>query len=134
MVIALLISKLVQLTQAPFVIFCGNCVKRILENFKVHVIWDNARYHRNAEVTEFAKALGITLHYLPYSPNLNPVERIWKLMHESVRYNQYYGKFSEFTDATLGFFKGIGRKKCILRERVTVIFRFYIHPCSHLEV
>ena len=54
--------------------------------FKVHVIWDNARYHRNAEVTEFAKNLGIKLHYLPpYSPNLNPVERIWKLMHENVR-------------------------------------------------
>ncbi len=43
--------------------------------FKVHVIWDNARYHRNVEVTDFAKELGIKLHYLPpYSPNLNPVE------------------------------------------------------------
>lgn len=97
--------------------------------FKVHVIWDNARYHRNAEVTEFAKNLGIKLHYLPpYSPNLNPVERIWKLMHENVRYNQYYGKFSEFTEATLGFFKGIGRKKCILRERITDNFQILHSP------
>jgi len=101
--------------------------------FFVHVIWDNARYHRNNEVKEFAKELGIKLHYLPpYSPNLNSVERVWKLMHESVRYNQYYGqyygKFFEFTDATLGFFKGIGRKKCILRERITDNFQIIHSP------
>ena len=97
--------------------------------FNVHVIWDNARYHRNTEVKKFAKELGIKLHYLPpYSPNLNPAERIWKLMHENVRYNQYYGKFSEFTEATLGFFKGIGRKKCILRERITDNFQILHSP------
>ena len=97
--------------------------------FEVHVIWDNARYHRNAEVTEFAKELGIKLHYLPpYSPNLNPVERVWKLMHESVRYNQYYGKFSEFAEATLGFFKGIGMMKNILRERITDNFQILNSP------
>jgi transposase len=97
--------------------------------YKVHLIWDNARYHRNDEVQEFAKELGIKLHYLPpYSPNLNPIERIWKLMHESVRYNKYYGKFSEFSDATLGFLKGIGRKKCILRERITDNFQILNSP------
>ncbi len=97
--------------------------------FRVHVIWDNARYHQNAEVKEFAKKLGIKLHYLPpYSPNLNPIERVWKLMHESVRYNQYYGKFSEFTEATLGFFKNIGRKKCVLRNRITDNFQILHSP------
>lgn len=95
----------------------------------VHVIWDNARPHRNEEVETFAKVLGIKLHYLPpYSPNLNPVERVWKLMHEQVRYNQYYGKFSEFTEATLGFFKRIGRKKTILRERITDNFQILHSP------
>lgn len=97
--------------------------------FKVHMIWDNARYHRNDEVKEFAKELGIKLHYLPpYSPNLNPAERIWKLMHEAVRYNQYYGKFSEFADATLDFFKSVGRRKNILRERVTDNFQILHSP------
>jgi len=97
--------------------------------FLVHVILDNARYHRNDEVKEFAKELGIKLHYLPpYSPNLNPVERVWKLMHEAVRYNQYYGTFCEFADATLEFFKGIDRKKCILRERITDNFQILHSP------
>ena len=98
-------------------------------NFKVHVIWDNAKYHQNDEVREFAKELGIKLHYLPpYSPNLNPVERIWKLMHEAVRYNQYYSKFSEFAEATLNFFNTIGRKKCMLRKRITDNFQILHSP------
>ncbi len=81
------------------------------------------------EVKEFAKELGIKLHYLPpYSPNLNPTERIWKLMNESIRYNQYYGKFSEFADATLESFKRIGRKKCILRARITDNFQILHSP------
>ena len=97
--------------------------------FYVHVIWDNAQPHKDDEVRAFAKELGIKLHYLPpYSPNLNPVERVWKLMHESVRYNKYYGKFSEFSEATLGFFKGIGRKKKILRERITDNFQVLHSP------
>jgi transposase len=97
--------------------------------YYIHLIWDNARYHRNDQVQEFAKEIGIKLHYLPpYSPNLNPIERVWKLMHESVRYNQYYGKFSEFADATLEFFKGIGRKKSILRERITDNFQVLHSP------
>ena len=97
--------------------------------YHVHLIWDNAGYHQNNEVRVFAKELGITLHYLPpYSPNLNPIERLWKLMHESIRYNRYDGKFSEFVEATLGFFKGIGRKKCVLRDRITDNFQILHSP------
>jgi transposase len=97
--------------------------------FYVHVIWDNAKPHKDDEVCNFAKTLGIKLHYLPpYSPNLNPVERMWKLMHENVRYNKYYGKFSEFSEATLGFFKSIGRKKNILQERITDNFQTLHSP------
>lgn len=97
--------------------------------FYMHVIWDNAGPHKNDEVYDFAKELGIKLHYLPpYSPNLNPIERLWKLMHENVRYNKYYGKFSEFTEATLSFLKSIGRKKIILRNRITDNFQILHSP------
>lgn len=98
-------------------------------NYHIHAILDNARPHKNDEIYAFAKELGIKLHYLPsYSLNLNPVERVWKLMHECVRYNQYYGKFSEFKEATLRFFKSIGRKKRILRERITDNFQILHSP------
>lgn len=97
--------------------------------YHIHIILDNAGPHKNEEVHAFAKELGIKLHYLPpYSPNLNPIERLWKLMHEHVRYNKYYGGFSEFTEATLAFFKSIGRKKILLRERITDNFQVLHSP------
>lgn len=98
-------------------------------HYFVHLIWDNAAYHRNIEVKRWAKELGIKIHFLPpYSPNLNPVERMWKILHESVRYNQYYGQFSEFSDAVISFFKTIGRKKRILRNRITDNFHILQSP------
>lgn len=102
--------------------------KRHPEKCKIHVIWDNAGYHHDKRIKAFAKALAIELHYLPpYSPNLNPTERLWKLMHESVTYNKYYEKFTEFNQAILRFLKTIGRKKQLLRSRINDNFQ-QLHP------
>src|SRR5690606_29399737 len=44
----------------------------------IHLILDNARYNHSWKVKELACDLGIELIYLPpYSPNLNPIERVW---------------------------------------------------------
>jgi transposase len=110
-------------------LFLSNLRKLHLKDKKIHVIWDNAAYHRSKEIKKFAKALKIKLHYLPpYSPNLNPIERMWKLMHEHVTYNQYYEKFSQFSDATNNFLKTIGRKKKLLRARITDNFQIIQSP------
>lgn len=103
--------------------------KRHPEKCVIHLIWDNASYHRDEAVQAFAEGLAIKLHYLPpYSPNLNPIERLWKLMHEHVTYNRYYETFSEFTEATIEFLKSIGRKKIILRSRITDNFHTLHSP------
>jgi transposase len=95
-----------------------------LGKYWIHLILDNAGYHRDSSVQEFAASLGIRLHYLPpYSPNLNPIERLWKIMHEQVTYNKYYEKFADFTEAINDFFKTIGRKKRLLRARITDNFQ-----------
>ncbi|HSX14285.1 MAG TPA: IS630 family transposase [Chlamydiales bacterium] len=71
---------------------------------KIHVFCDNAPYYRNKEVREYLKNSKIALHFLPpYSPNLNPIERLWKWMKERVIYNTYYEHFEEFKAAVLGF-------------------------------
>lgn len=47
----------------------------------VTVVLDNASYHRARVVQELAASLGIELLFLPpYSPNLNLIERVWKLV------------------------------------------------------
>ncbi|WP_332403017.1 transposase, partial [Vibrio metschnikovii] len=44
-------------------------------------------------------------HYLPpYSPNLNPIERLWKVMNEHVRNNVYFPSKAAFTSAIKTFF------------------------------
>jgi len=74
----------------------------------IHVFCDNARYYRNKVVTEYLKTSKIRLHFLPaYSPNLNPIERLWKWMKERVIYNTYYQEFEDFRNAVFGFFAAL---------------------------
>lgn len=43
------------------------------------IVLDNFKSHKAGEVVEEAKKLGIELVFLPpYSPDLNPIEYIWK--------------------------------------------------------
>jgi transposase len=71
----------------------------------IHIFCDNAPYYRNKAVREYLKGSKIELHFLPpYSPNLNPIERLWKWMKERVVYNTYYEHFEDFKDAVFGFF------------------------------
>lgn len=97
--------------------------------YTVHIIWDNAGYHCSKAVQAFSETLGIKIHYLPpYSPNLNPIERLWKIMHEQVTYNKYYEKFSDFTEAIQHFFRHIGKKKKLLQSRITDNFQLLNAP------
>lgn len=71
---------------------------------KIHLFCDNAKYYKNKEVTAYLEKSKVELHFLPsYSPNLNPIERLWKWMKERVMYNTYYEHFEEFRAAILGF-------------------------------
>ena len=73
---------------------------------RIHLFCDNAAYYRNKEVTKYLTTSKIQLHFLPpYSPNLNPIERLWKWMKECVIYNSYYEGFDEFKNAIFGFFE-----------------------------
>lgn len=74
-------------------------------NHKLHVILDGAGYHRSDLVRDAAFVLNIELHYLPpYSPNLNPIERLWKVMNEKSRNNVYFKSKRDFKEAITQFF------------------------------
>lgn len=71
----------------------------------IYLFCDNARYYRNKEVKKYLETSKIKLCFLPpYSPNLNPIERLWKWMKERVIYNAYYQGFDEFRMGIMGFF------------------------------
>ena len=100
----------------------------------MHVFCDNARYYRNRDVQDYIEKSKIVMHFLPpYSPNLNPIERLWKFMYEHVLYNKYYEKFSRFRDAVLGFLQGLfnpsSEMKASLERRITDNFHI-IDSCA----
>lgn len=75
---------------------------------KLHIILDGAGYHRSEQVKEWAYLMNIDLHYLPpYSPNLNPIERLWKVMNEQVRNNRYFTSAKVFREEIHRFFSEI---------------------------
>ncbi len=56
-------------------------------NNKIILILDNYSTHHAKKVREVAKELNIILTYLPpYSPDLNPIEFIWKSVKRHVSY------------------------------------------------
>lgn len=75
---------------------------------KVYIILDRAPYNRSDSVFKEAEKLNIKLEHLPaYSPNLNPIERLWKVMNEKVRNNRFFKNPKDFRKAINKFFKKI---------------------------
>lgn len=70
----------------------------------IHVICDNARFHKAAlcrKVQEYLAKWGdrIKLHYLPtYAPETNPIERVWWHLHEEITRNHRCKNIDELLD------------------------------------
>jgi putative transposase len=57
---------------------------------RIHVICDNAAFHKSRRVQDYLREWGhrIVLHFLPrYAPETNPIERIWWQLHETLTRN-----------------------------------------------
>jgi transposase len=91
---------------------------------RIVVIADNARYYRNRHVTEFLTKSKVEILFLPpYAPNLNLIERLWKLFKKIVIRGEYYEKFAEFRRSAWAFFKNIQRYKSEMETLLTENFQ-----------
>jgi transposase len=97
------------------------------ELLMIHVFLDNARYHHARMVQEWLAREGarITLHFIPtYSPHLNPIERLWGVMHQNVTHNTCYATFREFKEKAMTFLTAdVPKNWHTLRDRVSDNFR-----------
>jgi len=62
---------------------------------KVFMILDNAKYHHATAIQPWLEKNkpAVELFFLPsYSPNLNPIERVWKKAKKASIHNRYFGK------------------------------------------
>lgn len=74
----------------------------------IHVFLDNARYHHAKLVQAWLARpdCRIKLHFIPtYCPHLNPIERLWGLMHRHITHNKCYASFRDFSIAMLDFLR-----------------------------
>jgi len=72
---------------------------------EIHLVLDRGSYNKSEETLSYAEKLGIKIHLLPpYSPNLNPIERIWKVMNEHVRNNVFFKSAKDFRRSIFSFF------------------------------
>lgn len=77
---------------------------------KIHVISDNASYHKKEEVWDFVREQHgrIALHFLPpYSPELNPVERTWHHVRMQATHNRYFVTLEELAATLKRVFRNI---------------------------
>jgi len=97
----------------------------------IHVILDQARYHTCKEVKDWLLLHPrIRLHYLPsYSPNLNAIEPLWKIMHEHTTNNVYHATFKQFTEKIQEFLNNtFSQKAKTWTDRLTDNFRIMGTP------
>jgi transposase len=97
------------------------------KNRRLVVIWDGAPWHRAKLVKQAAEDLGIELIALPgYSPDLNPIEGLWKWMREEVTQLCCYSNIRKLFDACRSFVKTINANPLELVKRLWP--RFELDP------
>jgi transposase len=91
---------------------------------KIHLYVDNARYYRSKLVSEFLLNSPIEMHFLPpYSPNLNPIERLWKFTKKEVIKSHYTPDANIFKERIRNFFANIGNYKDKLESLINTNFQ-----------
>ncbi len=66
------------------------------------LIWDNAPPHHPHRVRDAAREAGITLAFLPFrSPELMPLEDLWRGLKQTIAANRAYPSLDELTDRAL---------------------------------
>jgi transposase len=91
---------------------------------RVVVITDNAKYHhaRLHRTWREEHTLDFALDYLPpYSPELNPIERVWKLTRRLCLHNRYFAQLEEVIDTVEAQFLQWTNRNEALRRLCAII-------------
>jgi len=85
-----------------FETFLRKVIRHRRKGHRLIIILDNARYHHANLLAPFLRKYRrvLNLSFLPaYSPELNPIERVWKLSRKLCTHNQYFPDLQDLADA-----------------------------------
>jgi transposase len=88
---------------------------------KIHLIADNAQYHKSPKVRDWLKGKDdlIELHFLPaYSPKLNAVEYIWRKTKRAITHNKFFPKLYDLRQALARRFNRFRANPASLRSPI----------------
>lgn len=91
---------------------------------QIVAISDNAKYHRARVHQPWREEVAdeFQLHFLPpYSPELNPIERVWKLARRNCLHNRYFAHLEDVIEAVEGQFLKWNRPNGILRRLCSLV-------------
>lgn len=107
-----------------FLAFLKRLIKRRKKGYRMLVILDNARWHHSKLIRPWLEEnkRWIELIFLPpYSPHLNPIERVWKLTRYNVIHNRYFTNLSEIKKSVLSQFRAWSKPNNTLAKLCAII-------------
>lgn len=86
-----------------------NFLCRLLRSTRKHIllILDNVSYHKARDLKPFFAKNQDRLQRAflpPYSPELNPIERVWRITRRKVTHNRYFPNIEYLTGSLVGQF------------------------------
>lgn len=84
----------------------------------IHMILDNASFHRSKNLKAFFaenRERLVRIFLPPYSPELNPIERVWRITRRQVTHNRYFASVPELRLALTSHFANLIRPNRALK-------------------
>jgi len=99
--------------------FLDRVAKWVGDRPKPTVIWDGSPVHRAIVARDRAAEVGIELILLPgYSPDLNPIEGLWKWMREALTYGHCHDSVESLFTASMEFIRSINADSLAMIQRL----------------
>jgi transposase len=107
-----------------FEVFLKRLIRHRARGKRMVLILDNAKYHHARSLAPLLRRYRkvLTLLYLPpYSPQLNTIERLWKLARRLATHNRYFATLEDLIQAVSIRFRRWRRPNAVLRRLCCII-------------
>jgi len=107
-----------------FAVFLNKLLRHRTRGRRMVVVLDNARYHHAVLLAPLLRKYRDVLSLLflpPYSPQLAPIERVWKLARRLATHNRYFATLADVLDAVSACFDRWRMPNSVLRRLCCII-------------
>ena len=104
--------------------FLKQLIRHRARGKRMVLVLDNAKYHHARSLAPLLRRYRnvLTLLYLPpYSPQLNTIERLWKLARRLATHNRYFASLEALIQAVSTQFRRWRRPNTVLRRLCCII-------------